>query len=240
MKTMKRVLTSIGLVFAIVCAANCARAQVGTPPEDQKYFRVPHKYQVYFELAGALPSSPGVFNDFWNSAFQFGGGVGYTMFPWLDLKGNFTYASWDNNSTDSKGKIEYVGVEDVEGGLITTMTFSGSARFVGVPNARTNPFAEVSIGYFMTSADPITIEGVMEGSAANTMEDASGMMISPSVGLQYALADSWSAYAKYSYVYCSSSVFAPGDLLRPIDEEERVAGENQIFQTIGVGIMLRF
>jgi len=237
---MKRALTTIGFLSALLCLTNPARAQVGTPPEDQKYFRVPTKYQVYFELAGALPSSPGVFNDFWNSAFQFGAGGGYTMFPWLDLKANFTYASWDNNSTESKGKIEYVGVQDVEGGLITTMTFSGSARFVGVPNARTNPFAEVSIGYFMTSADPITIEGVMEGSAANTMEDASGMMISPSIGIQYALADTWSAYAKYAYVLCKSSDFAPADLLRPVDEDEHVKGEDQIFQTIGVGVMLRF
>jgi len=240
MKTMKRAFVTFGFLFVILCATNPARAQVGSPMEEEKYFRVPHKYQVYFELAGALPSSPGVFNDFWNSAFQFGGGVGYSMFPWLDLKGNFTYASWDNNSTDSKAKIEYVGVEDVEGGLITTMTFSGSARFVGVPNARTNPFAEVSIGYFMTSGDPVAIEGVMEGTAANTMEDASGMMISPAIGIQYALADSWSAYAKYSYVLCSSSAFAPGNLLLPIDEDEPVQGEDQIFQTIGVGIMLRF
>ena len=237
---MKRAFMSFGFLFAVVCAVTPARAQVGSPLEEQKYFRVPHKYQIYFELAGALPSSPGTYNDFWNSAFQFGTGVGYTMFPWLDLKGNFTYASWDNNSTESKGKIEYVGVEDVEGGLIKTMTFSGSARFVGVPNSRTNPFAEVALGYFMTSADPITIEGVMEGSAANTMEDASGMLIAPAIGLQYALADSWSAYAKYTYMFCSSSVFAPGDLLLPIDEEERVEGGNQIFQTIGVGIMLRF
>ncbi|HEU4929722.1 MAG TPA: outer membrane beta-barrel protein [Candidatus Krumholzibacteria bacterium] len=237
---MKRALTTFGFLFAVLCAVNPARAQVGSPPEEQKYFRVPHKYHLYFELAGALPSSPGVFNDFWNSAFQFGVGGGYTIFPWLDLKGNFTYGSWDNNSTDSKGKIEYVGVEDVEGGLITTMTFSGSARFVAVPNARTNPFAEVSIGYYKTSADPITIEGVMEGTAANTMEDASGMMISPAIGIQYALADSWSAFAKYAYVLCSSTQFAPGDLLLPIDEDERVQGEDQVYQTIGVGIMLRF
>jgi len=237
---MKRALTTVGFLFAVVCVGNPAHAQVGSPPDEQKYFRVPHKYQLYFELAGALPSSPGVFNDYWNSAFQFGAGGGYSMFPWLDLKANFTYASWDNNSTESKGVIGYVGVEDVEGGLITTMTFSGSARFLAVPNSRTNPFAEVSVGYFKTSADPITIEGVMEGDDANTMYRVSGFMISPAIGLQYALADSWSAYAKYSYVLCATSYFSPGDLLLPIGDDQRVQGEDQVFQTIGVGVMLRF
>ncbi|MCI0452672.1 MAG: porin family protein [Candidatus Latescibacteria bacterium] len=233
---MKRALTTFGFSLLGCMLVGSAHAQVGSPPEEAKYFRIPTKFHLFVELGGSLPTSPGVYNDLWNSAFQFGAGGGVNVISWLDVCANFTYASWENNSTDSKSVIGYVGVPDVEGGLITTMTISGSARFVAVPSARTNPYAEFSVGYYTTSADPITIEGVLE----NTMEDCSGMMLAPAVGVQYALADSWGAYAKYSYVYCSSSEFAPGDLLLPEGGGEPTEGDNQIFQTILVGIMLRF
>ncbi len=231
---MKRVLTTMGLSLCLLAGA--AGAQVGGLPEEQKYFRIPHKYHVYVELAGALPVDPGVFNDYWNSAFQFGLGGGVTVLSWLDVKANFTYASWANNSTESKSVIGFVGVPDVEGGLITTMTFSGSARFVAIPNTRTNPFAEMTVGYYTTTAEPLTIEEVLE----NEMEDASGMMIAPAIGLQYALADSWSAYAKFAYVLCLSDTFAPGNLLQPVAGGQPVDGSDQVYSNIGVGIMLRF
>jgi opacity protein-like surface antigen len=235
MESMKRALSSMVLSLLGFVIVGSAHSQVGAPPEEQKYFRIPHKYHIYFEMTGALPSSPGVFNDYWNSAFQFGAGGGVTVLPWLDVRANFTYASWDNNSTESKSKIGFVGVADVEGGLITTLTMSGSARFVAVPNSRTNPFAEMAVGYFTTTAEDISIENVLQ----NSMEDTSGMMIAPSIGIQYALADSWSAYAMYRYVMCMGD-FAPGNLLLPPGGGAPVEGENQIFQNIGVGIMLRF
>jgi hypothetical protein len=233
---MKRVMSTIGMFIVGSVLTSAAQAQVGTPPQEEKYFRIPHKYHVYVELSGALPVEPGLFNDFWNSSFHFGTGGGITLIPWLDINGNFTYTSWPNNSTDSKSKIGFVGVPDVEGGLITTMTFSGSARFVGVPSKRTNPFAEVAVGYYTTSAEDIEIEGVLN----NSMESVSGMMVAPSVGVQYAMADSWSAYAKVSYVLCLSDKFAPGDLLEPVGGGEPTQGTDEIYSTIGVGVMLRF
>jgi opacity protein-like surface antigen len=233
---MKRVLTTLSLSLVVCILAGAARAQVGAPPEEQKYFRIPHKYHVYVEVGGALPYEPGVFNDYWNSSFLFATGGGVNVIPWLDVNFNYTYSSWANNSTKSKPVIGFVGVPDVEGGLITTMTFSGSARFLAVPNARTNPFAEVAVGYYTTKGEDVTIEGVLR----NSMEDASGIMVAPSIGVQYALADSWSAYAKYTYVRCKSDVFAPGDLLAPEGGAPPVKGEAEVFQTITVGIMLRF
>jgi len=176
-----------------------------------------------------------VFNDYWNSSFLFGLSGGINVIPWLDVNFNYTYSSWDNNSTESKPVIGFVGVPDVEGGLITTMTFSGSARFLAVPNARTNPFAEMTVGYYTTTGENIIIEGVLE----NEMPDANGMLIAPAVGVQYALADSWSAYLKFAYNICSSDVFAPGDLLQPPGGGEPVQGENEVFTTITVGIMIR-
>lgn len=232
---MKRVLKALGILVGCVMAGN-AYAQVIAVPDDQKYFRVPHKFQAYLDFSGALPLEPGVFNDYWNSAFQFGVGGGICIFPWLEVNGNFTYVSWDNNSTFSKTKIGFVGVPDVEGGLITTKTFTGSARFIAVPNARTNPFAEVGVGYYTTEGADITIEGVLN----NSMPPASGIMVTPAIGIQYTLSDAWGAYAKYTYVVCLSDAFAPGDLLQPVGGGEPIQGSDQIYSNIGVGIMLRF
>jgi outer membrane autotransporter protein len=157
------------------------------------------------------------------------------MFPWLEINGNFTYASWDNNSTASKVKIGYAGVPEVEGGLITTTMLTGSARFIAGPSLRTNPYAEVGVGYYSTKADDLTIEGVLD----NSMEPTSGMVVTLAAGVQYTLNESWGAYAKYTYVTCLSDQFAPGDLLLPVGGGEPVDGTNQVISTIGVGIMLR-
>lgn len=233
---MKRASAVTGVLVVIGALAGEARAQLGTPSPEEKYFRVPHKYQLFVDGSGALPSSPGEFNDYWNSSFQFGAGGGYTLFPWLDLKAVFTYASWDNNAIESKKAIGYTGLQEVEGGKITTMTISGSARFLAVPSARTNPFLEVSVGYYTTSADDLFIEGVLE----NSMEDANGLVVGPGAGIQYAMSDSWSTYVKYTYMLCVSDTFAPGDLLEPEGGGEPVDGQNEVYQTIGVGVMLRF
>ena len=76
---MKRAFTTIGLSLVGCLLAGAVRAQVGTPADELKYFRVPHKYHIHVELAGALPVNPGLFNDYWNSAFQFGAGGGVTI-----------------------------------------------------------------------------------------------------------------------------------------------------------------
>lgn len=233
---MKRVLTTFSLALVTCLLAASARAQVGAAPQEQKYFRIPHKYHIYLELGGSLPSKPGVFSSYWNSSLLFATGGGINVIPWLDVNFNYTYTSWANNPTKSKPVIGFVGVPDVEGGLITTMTFSGSARFLAVPNSRTNPFAEIAVGYYKTKGEDLFIEDVL----TNSMQDASGIMIAPSIGIQYALADSWSAYAKYSYNRCKSDVFAPGDLLAPEGGAPPVKGAAEVFQTITVGIMLRF
>jgi len=231
---MKRALTTLGIFMGCVLATD-AYAQVMAPSDDQKYFRVPYKFQIYLDFSGALPVEPGEFNDYWNSSFQFGAGGGMSIFPWLEVNGNFTYVSWDNNSTLSKVKIGYAGVPEVEGGLITTKTFTGSARFIAGPSMRTNPFAEVGVGYFTTEAEDLTIEGVLN----NSMEPTSGLMVTLGVGVQYTLSESWGAYAKYAYIMGLSGGFAPGDLLLPAGGGEPVAGSDQLYSNIGVGIMLR-
>jgi hypothetical protein len=230
---MKRALVTV--VLLAIGNAGFAWAQPVRQPDAEKYLRVPHRWQVYVELAGALPTSPGVFNDYWNSAFQFGAGAGVSVFPWLEVNGNFAYVSWSNNSTRSKGKIGYVGVNDVEEGTIKTMTISGSARFLAVPSSRTNPYAEVAIGWYSTSGDDLVIEGVL----TNTMESASGITVAPSIGIQHALNEVWSAYARYTYILNLGDTFAPGELLQPEGGGEPLEGENQVYQSIGVGIVLR-
>jgi opacity protein-like surface antigen len=114
--------------------------------------------------------------------------------------------------------------------------YYGSARFIGVPKQRTNPFLEFGVGYFSTQGDDLVIEGVVH----NSMESVSGMSLVPAVGVQYAMNDSWTAYTKYSYMMNFNEDFAPGDLLLPPGETTPTIGDDQIISSFVVGVMLTF
>jgi len=233
---MKRALLFIGLV-AVLANAVPARAQFGVEVQEEKYMQIPHRFQVVVDGASGLPTEPGVFNDYWNTGFQFGIGFGMAVFPWLEVNGNYTTVSFSNNAIESKGKVGYVGVQALEGGAVHTKTYWGSARFIAVPKARTNPYIEVGLGYFSTNADDLVIEGVLV--PPNSMEPVNGMCFLPAVGIQYAMNERWTTYAKYTYQVNLNSDFAPGDLLMPAGSTTPTIGGNQVISSIGVGVMLK-
>jgi opacity protein-like surface antigen len=232
---MKRAVLLLGLV---VCSlqGTTSFAQVDAERREEKYLRVPHRFQIFMDGAIAMPTDPGLFNDYWNTAFQFGIGGGMVIFPWLEVNASYSYSSFNNNSIASKEKLEYQGVPAVEGGTIYTSMYYGSARFVGVPKQRTNPFLEFGVGAFTTKADDIVIEGVLQ----NSMKSVSGMCVVPSVGIQYAMNERWGAYTKYTYAVNLNQDFAPGDLLLPAGETQPTRGGNQVISSIGVGLIAKF
>jgi opacity protein-like surface antigen len=232
---MKRAVLFLVLV-ALVAGAVPAWAQLGGEVREEKYLQVPHRFQVFLDGAIAMPTEPGLFNDYWNTAFQIGVGFGMVIFPWLEVNGTFNNMSFSNNDIESKEKLEFQGVEDLEDGTIHTMMYWGSAKFIAVPRARTNPFIEIGVGGFSTKADDLIVEGVVR----NTMESVSGMCVVPSVGLQYAMNERWTAYTKYTYAINLNEDFAPGDLLLPAGSTTRTVGGNQVISAIGVGVMIKF
>lgn len=239
---MKRALWIAGLI-AVVAAPIPAWSQFGGEIQEEKYIRLPHRFQILVEAGMALPAEPGLFNDFWNSSFQFGAGAGMVILPWLEINGTYSRFSFSNNSLESKGKIGYTGVESVDEGTIRTSIIYGSARFIGVPKSRTNPFVEVGVGYFSTKADDLVIEGEEENDPEvlrNTMESVSGLSVIPAAGVQYSMNERWSAYARYSYIMNLNGDFAPGDLLLPVGATTKTVGGDQVISSIVVGILMTF
>ena len=105
-----------------------------------------------------------------------------------------------------------------------------------MPKARTNPFVEVGVGAFSTKADDLKVEGVLQ----NKMETVSGICVVPSVGIQYAMNERWTAYTKYTYAFNLNKDFAPGDLLLPVGETTKTIGDDQRISAIIVGLIIKF
>lgn len=230
---MKRAFVMAALTLSAAVFTGAPRAQT---TEEPQYLRLPHRFQIFFEGGGALPTKPSIWNDRWNSAFAFGMGAGVSIFPWLEVNGGFNTMSFSLNTLQAKAVLGYQGIKEVEGGTVSTTQFYGSARFIAAPRKRTNAFAEAMVGYFKTTGDDVVIEDEL----VNTMEDVSGLSGAGAVGIQYAMADAWTAYAKYTYTVNFSDSFAPGDLLQPITGPRDEPEGNQVIQTLGVGIMVRF
>ncbi len=233
---MKRVLLAAALLAQIATSAGDVYAQ----SEEPQYLRLPHRFHIFFEGGGALPYSPGVWNDQWNASFELGIGAGLSIFPWLEVNAGLARTSYGVNKMESKTVLRYQGIGAIEGGSISTQVFYGSARFIAVPKSRTNPFVEAAVGYFKTTADDLVIEDDPAFKLQNSMKDASGLSIAPSAGIQYALGDHWTAYTRFTYMVNFSDSFDPGSLLTPRGETREASGGDQIIETISVGVFLRF
>jgi hypothetical protein len=237
---MKRAVLSLALV-ALIASVMPASAQLAGEVREEKYLQVPHRFQIFMDGGIGMPTGPGLFNDFWNTAFQFGIGGGMVIFPWLEVNGTYNKLSFSNNDIASKEKVEYEGVADIKGASVHTTMFWGSARFVAVPHARTNPYIEIGVGGFKSKGDDLTIDDPQKNfHQRNTMMPVSGMCFVPAVGLQYALNERWNAYTKYTYAINLNSDFAPGDLLLPAGETTKTEGGNQVISAITVGLMIKF
>ncbi|HXS10626.1 MAG TPA: hypothetical protein VN852_11640 [Candidatus Krumholzibacteria bacterium] len=232
---MKRAVLSLGLI-ALLASVLPASAQLGGEEREEKYLQVPHRWQLFMDGGIGMPTDPGLFNDFWNTSFQFGVGGGFVIFPWLEVNGTFNNLTFSNNAIASMEKVGYTGTKAIEGGTIHTKMYWGSARFIAVPHARTNPFIEIGVGGFKTKADDLFIEGVLQ----NKMANVSGMCFVPSLGIQYAMNERWTAYTKYTYAVNLNQDFAPGDLLLPAGATTKTEGGNQVISAILVGIMIKF
>ena len=163
------------------------------------------------------------------------------IFPWLEINGTYNSLSFANNDIKSKEKVGYEGVADLKDGTVHTKMYWASARFIAAPHARTNPYVEVGVGGFKSKADDLTIDDEQKNfHLSNSMMPVSGHVLVPSVGIQYAMNERWSAYSKYTYAMCRNQDFAPGDLLLPAGSTTKTIGGNQMISAITVGMMIKF
>jgi hypothetical protein len=211
--------------------------------QTDQYFRRPHRVAVSVDGGMAIPSKPAVLNDLWNTAWPFSAGLTASVFSWLEVGGGITYGAFGISEISAKPAIGIVATSEITGGRINVLEYYGTARFIAVPNQRTNPFAEVEVGVHRITADDIEVQGSSSGTSVfptftNSMPDADGIHFSGGGGLRYALGDYWTAYTKFMWTVNLGNNFAPGDLVRRRNAEP-TEGESMQFGTVIVGIMVR-
>jgi hypothetical protein len=240
---MRRNICIALLAAMVVLAAADSSAQLGEV-QEQSYLRIPHHFTIFAGAGIGVPTKPGPFRSSWNTGFPAEAGIGYSMFAWMDLNFVASYAKFSVNQMEAKREIGFVGVSEIVGGDITTIRYLGTIRFIAVPSHRFNPYAELGLGYFNTSADDLTISGSepndpTEQSWTNTMDAVSGLSVNVTVGSQYVLNDSWSTYVKFTWTVNQNSGFAPSNLLLDENDARSDGDGSQHLAALMVGLMIR-
>ena len=238
---MKRIVGFVAIAVTLCAATTEVLAQ------ETQYLRTPHHFTLFVDGGMAIPAAPEIFKKAWNTTLPINIGIGYSIFAWWDVNLVYTRAGFGSNSLEAQRQIGFNGRNTLEGGDITTTSFLVTNRFIAVPNQRANPYFEVGLGSFSTSAADLEVEGTFNTTQetvtfVNTMESTSGLSVVLGMGLQYALNERWSTYTKFSWTFNLDSSFSPSDLL--IDQS---AGEtpsedgdgSQEFASIIVGLMIR-
>jgi len=234
---MKRFITVVVIALFVGSAASHAFAQT------DEYFRRPHHIALSLDAGLATPAQPAALKDLWNTGWPFSATITASVFSWLEIGGGFTYARFGISENKAKAAVRIVATSEITGGDIKVMEYYGLARFIAVPNQRTNPYAEFRVGACKITADDLEVGSSVSGPEifpgfSNDMPDANGGHFSAGGGLRYALTDYWTAYTKYIWTMNLGNTFAPADLVRP-QGAERTEGDNMQFGTLIVGVMIR-
>lgn len=237
---MKR---TIGLLFMGLVLLGVASESLA---QTDEYIRRPHRFTVWMDGGLAIPSQPAEFSDLWNTTWPFSGGVGVSVFSWLEVSGGLRYGSFGISEIPAKSAIGIVTTAAIDGGSITVLEYFGTARFIAVPSQRVNPYAEVSVGAFDISADDLNVEETSSGpfvtpAFTNSMENVSGIHTAFGAGIQYALNDYWSAYTKFTWTINLNDDFTPRRLVARPDDDENTEynGDSMQYGLVSVGIMIR-
>lgn len=234
---MKRYVAFVLVIAALMIQWANASAQ------EQKYLRRPHLVDLGVEGGLAIPSQPATFKELWDTGWPAAFNVGVAVFSWFEVGGGLGYAGFSTSEIPAKKAIGRSGTQEITGGKITVTSYYGRARFLAVPNARINPYAEISLGVFKTKATdlisaPGSSNGVPVPQLVNKMPDVTGIHFSGGGGLQYALNDHWSAYAKFVWTVNRNSDFKPGLLVQG-DTPTEVQGGSMQFGSVIVGMLYR-
>jgi opacity protein-like surface antigen len=208
-----------------------------------EYLRRPHRLTVWLEAGLAIPSTPSDFKARWNTTWPFSGGIGWALFSWLELNGGITYGSFGISEIPAKSSLNLETTAKIDGGSVNMLSYYGGARALAIPDQQLNPFVEVRVGVFRLTADDLEVAATSSGPTATpaitrTMADIDGISFSFGGGLQYALNEYWSSYAKFMWTMNLNGDFAPGELTAPDLSDELNSGNMQ-FGTVIVGLMAR-
>jgi hypothetical protein len=203
-RRMKLFTAILAIVVVILPVANDALAQ------ETEWLRVPYKFLFTLEAGMGIPSQPGVFKDNWNESMPFTAALGYSILPWVEVSGFFTFSSFGIPENPAKTQIGYIGPEEVTGGTVTTIWYGGIAKAIVLPNSRLMPFFEAGVGVFRASAEDIE---VIDGGITNSMESVNGPMFVGGGGLEHNINERWNVYTKFTWTVGLNDDFNPGLLL---------------------------
>jgi hypothetical protein len=235
---MKRSIVTILVGLVITGATSQALAQTET------YIRRPHRITVWMDGGLAIPSQPSEFSDLWNTTWPFSGGVGLSIFSWLEVAGGVKYGSFGISEIPAKSAIGLVSTAAIDGGSIAILEYYGTARFIAVPSQRVNPYAEVSVGAFRITGEDLEVEATDSGPEpipgfTNTMEDVDGIHVSVGAGIQYALDEYWTAYSTFTWNLNLNDDFAPRSLVQRASRDAEITSDSMQYGLVSVGIMIR-
>lgn len=213
--------------------------------QTDEYVRLPHQMTIWLDAGLSTPTTPAEFKERWNTTWPFSGGIGWSVFPWMEIAGGFTYGSFGISEIPAKSALGIETTASIEGGAVTVFQYYGVARFLAVPSQRVNPYAEMRVGLFNAKVEDLEVsdarsQGVDIPGFTRSTEDVDGLYVAFGGGLQYALNDNWSTYASYFWNMNLNSDFTPAELVRPVWQTTgEVESDNMQYGTIVVGILVR-
>jgi len=231
---MRRILIPVIALLLLLPAVNNVIAQ----DEEELWLRSPLKFSLSAELGIGMPLGPDDFNDLWNASFPVTLAFGYAVIPYVEVKGWVTYSSWGISSLTAKEAIGIGGVTTIDGGGITVVMYGVSVKVNPFPNSRMAPYIEIGGGAYQATADDLTVTEDGQVIISNSMDDASGGLITGAFGMQYGINERWTAYSEFNYYYGLGESFAPGNLLLRNESDPEVEGSSLQIGSIVLGISL--
>jgi len=229
---MKRIVVLGLAALVLLPAIDSAVAQ------EDEWLRFPYKMSVSLEGGIGMPLKPSAFNDLWNASFPVSIAVGYSVMPYVDVKGWLTYAKWSISEIPAKDAIGIGGVTEISGGSVSTLFYGATAKIIPFPNSRMMPYVEVGGGYFQASGEDLTVSRNEQPLLVNSMEGASGPVFLGVFGMEYGFNERWNVFAEFDYYIGFTDSFAPGDLVLNENEDPTEGGDIQI-ATVVLGMILK-
>lgn len=104
----------------------------------------------------SIPGMPSVFSDYWHPGVNFGGGIGYLIFPALGIRAYFDYSQFSLHKDKYKRDFMAGYTGEVDGGSVTIIAGSIGIRASPVMGIPFRPYFTGEAGGFRKIWDDIT------------------------------------------------------------------------------------
>jgi len=155
----------------------------------------------HFNTGFSVPVSPDNFTDYWQVAYNLGGGVSYYFTPSFSIQAYFDY---NNFSVNEDEILEDSGLDDynvtLSGGNISTTYISGNIQYNIIDtNHKVSPYIFTGVGFLHRGVKDLTItDGYDTEELEGNSDDA--FAIDFGAGLQINFAPNFSLFGDVRYL----------------------------------------